>query len=101
MSDVYTDDLGDDETGYKAPAIPDEITQEWLQNASPTEVMLAVQAGKVTGGGMYARPVEPTEKPLRPFAPADGPTITRDDLKRMSPEDVARAYTEGLLDDLL
>ncbi|MCX5535426.1 hypothetical protein OG785_33350 [Streptomyces sp. NBC_00006] len=106
MSEIYTDDVGDDDTGYQPPKIPDVVTQEWINDASPVEMMLAASQGKLRGSGAYAVPVDPNEKPQKPFRPfgpveGAGPQISRDDLKRMSTEDINRAYREGLLDDLL
>ncbi|WP_327656982.1 hypothetical protein [Streptomyces sp. NBC_00483] len=105
MSEINVYNVGDDDTGYQPPKIPDVVTQEWINEASPAEMMLAASQGKLRGSGAYAVPVDPNEKPQKPFRPfapePTGPTITRDDLKRMSTEDINRAYAEGLLDDLL
>lgn len=85
--------------GYKLPEIPETVTQEWISQASELDLSIARSQGKVTGAGIYAKPVGP--KPERQY-PLGKPTqYTRDDLKHMSSDDIVSALQAGQLDDII
>lgn len=85
--------------GYELPEIPEVVTQEWISGASEIDIHIARSQGKVTGSGIYARPVEP--KPERYYEGGKPPQLAREQLKSMSPEQITQAITDGRLDDVL
>lgn len=85
--------------GYELKPLPDVIDMDWIRNASELDLSIARAQGKITGGGMYARPVEP--KPEKFYPTGKPEQFSRDDLKRMTPDQIMEALQAGRLDQII